>query len=81
MQSKASHLPLPVTWVTAGKDKQISEGFDHKEVLRGKRALSVPLVLEIVGCTEQVALQILFSWNTSSNYGIPLYFADVNLAF
>lgn len=67
----------------AGRDKRISEGFteDRKEVLRGKRALSVPLVLEMVGCTEQVALQILFSWNISNNYGIPLYFAAVNPAF
>lgn len=67
----------------AGKDKQISEGFttNRKEVLRGKRALSVPLVLEIVGCTEQVAIQILFSWNMSSNYSVPLYFAAVNPAF
>lgn len=83
LQSLASHLPLTVTSTTAGKDKQISEGFttNRKEVLRGKRALSVPLVLEIVGCTEQVALQILFSWNISSNYGVPLYFATVNPAF
>ena len=63
----------------AGKHKQISEGFtaNRKEVLRGKRALSVPLAVEMAGCTEQVALQVLFSWNTSSNYGVPLYFAAV----
>lgn len=80
---KDSHLPLTVSSITAGKDKQVSEGFtaNRKEVLRGKRALSVPLVLEMVGCTEQVALQILFSWNTDSNYGVALYFATVNPAF
>jgi len=64
-------------------DRRVSEGFaaNRKEVPRGKRALSVPLVLEMVGCRKQVDLQILFSWNRSSNYGLPLYFAAVNPAF
>lgn len=52
---------------------------NRKEVLGGKRALSVPLVLEMVGCTKQVALQILFSGITGSNYGVPLCFAAVNI--
>lgn len=64
-------------------DKQVSEGFttNRKKVLRGKRALSVPLSLQMAGCTEQVGLQILFSWSTSSNYNDPLYFAAVKPVF
>lgn len=54
---------------------------NRKEMLSGKRALSVPLLREIVGRTEQVARQILFCCNISSNYGVPLYFSTVNPAF
>ena len=43
------------------EDKQISAGFttNRKEPLSATGALTVPLEVEIVGRTEQVALQIL----------------------
>lgn len=61
LPSKAPKVPLNVTWITSGKDKQISAGFttNRKELLSARRELSVPLEVEIVGHIEQVALQIL----------------------